>query len=276
MQDFLAPNSERLFDTVLNSLCQEGQTVYNGSLDSNANTIEIYRPQFFFEHVQLVTELHRRGFSYRLEAYLDRLSLKTKQVIRMSGDRHEGFHFFEPRIVNYQMIARSQSWIAIPFNDELDIDRQFRLPEYLYNTRVCVHLDLWKHGNRLTEILRCKLEHARSRISSCIECAENLLCPMCPTEIQVNVVPFAKKSKIEGIMLIVTRWQLLGDGISPFEKHWAHRLQERCKPWPWLEGTYIKNAFEFHPGKKWDAILDAGEAWKLIRRANSSGFRRGV
>lgn len=60
----------------------------------------------------------------------------------MTSDMYEGFHFFEPRIVNYQMIARSQSWIAIPFNDEFDIDTQFRLPEYLYNTRVCVHLDL--------------------------------------------------------------------------------------------------------------------------------------
>lgn len=138
-------------------------------------------------------ELHRRGFSQLSEAYLDRLSLKAKQVVRMTSDRHEGFHFFEPRIVNYQMIARSQSWIAIPFNDEFDIDTQFRLPECLYNTRVCVHLDLWKHENRLTEILRCRLNHARSQMSSCIDCTDNIMCPMCPTEIEVNVEPFAKK-----------------------------------------------------------------------------------
>lgn len=126
---------------------------------------------------------------------------------------HEGLHFFQPRIVNYQMIARAQSWIAIPFNDEFDIDTQFRLPEYLYHTGVFVHVDLWKHENRLTEILRCRLKHARSQMSSCTDCADNIMCPMCPTEIQVNVEPFAKKSKIEGIMLIVTRWQLLEDGI---------------------------------------------------------------
>lgn len=133
VQDFWARNSERVFNTVLNSLCQKGQTVYNRSLDSNANTIEIYHRQFFFEHVQLVMELHRRGFSQLSEAYLNRSSLKTKQVVRMTSDRHEGFHFFEPRIVKYQMIARSQSWIAIPFNDEFEIGTQFRLPEYLYN-----------------------------------------------------------------------------------------------------------------------------------------------
>lgn len=75
------------------------------------------------------------------------------------------------------------------------------------------------------------------------------MCPMCPTEIQVNVEPFAKKSKIEGIMLIVTRWQLLGDGISPFEKHWAHRLQERREPWPWLEGASIKKLLNITLGK---------------------------
>ena len=73
-------------------------------------------------------ELHRRGFSQLSEAYLNPLSLQTKQVDRMTSGRHEDFHFFEPRIVNYQMIARSQSWIAIPFNVEFDIDTQFRLP----------------------------------------------------------------------------------------------------------------------------------------------------
>ena len=75
------------------------------------------------------------------------------------------------------------------------------------------------------------------------------MCPMCPTEIQVNVEPFAKRSKIEGNMLIVTRWQLPGDGISPFEKHWAHRLQKRCEPWPWLEGAYMKKFLKIPLGK---------------------------
>lgn len=50
-------------------------------------------------------------------------------------------------------------------------------------------------------------------------------------------------------MLIVTRWQLLRDGISPFEKHWAHRLQEQCEPWPWLEGAYIKKLLNITLGK---------------------------
>ena len=63
VQDFWAPNSEGVLNTVLNSLCQKSQTVDNGTLDSNANTIEINHRQFFFEHVQLVMELHRRGFS---------------------------------------------------------------------------------------------------------------------------------------------------------------------------------------------------------------------
>ena len=41
---------------------------------------------------------------------------------------------------------------------------------------------------------------------------------MCPTETQVDIKPFADgKSNVRGIMLVITRWQLLGDGSSPFD-----------------------------------------------------------
>ena len=69
---------------------------------------------------------------------------------------------------------------------------------------------------------------------------------MCPTETQVDIKPFADgKSNVRGIVLVITRWQLLGDVSSPFDKRWAHRLCERCDPWPWHEGramAYIMDA----------------------------------
>ena len=54
-------------------------------------------------------------------------------------------------------------------------------------------------------------------------------------------------------MLVITRWQLLGDGSSPFDKRWGHRLCEGCDSWPWHEGNamaYIKDDFENRPGVK--------------------------
>ena len=71
-------------------------------------------------------------------------------------------------------------------------------------------------------------------------------------------------------MLVITRRQLLGDGSSPFDKRWGHRLRERCDPWPWHEGRVmacIEDGFENRPGVKWDSILDAGEAWRLVQSA---------
>lgn len=269
-----ASNSSRLFDRVRQSLCQKGRSVYNHDPNSHAKTWVVYHNGFVFEHVQIAMELHRQGSSHLLNAYLDRLSLKNKDVVAMSyWERYKGFHFFEPRIVDHQMIVRAQSWVVMPLNDRLSIHRQFQLPDNLRNMTVCAHLDTrWRQENLLTGTLRCRLEHARYQTSSsCVNCVGNLRCPMCPTEIQVDIKPFAdKKSKSRGVMLVVTRWQLIGDGHSPFERHWAHRLREQCDPWPWHEGASmaeIKTAYEACPGIKCDSILNAEEALKLMRRS---------
>ena len=268
-------NSERLFMRVFESLCEKGLTAYNAPPNSNAHIRVVYHDQFVFEHVQMAMKLHREGASHLLKSYLQRLSLTNKEVTEMSfTESYNGFHFFEPRIVDHQMVVRAQSWIVMPSYDRVNVHNRFRLPDNLCNTTVCAHLDLrWGQANRLTKILCCRLGHARYQTPSpCINCEGNLRCPMCPTEIEVDIKPFAdEKARTRGIVLVITRWQLVGDGTSPFEKHWAHRLHEECDPWPWLESgslTAIKDAFENQSGTKWDSILSAGEAWKLMRRAS--------
>lgn len=216
----------------------------------------------------MAMQLHQRGSTYLLKGYLAHLSLTKKEVIEMSlFEGYKGFHFFEPRIVDDQMIVRAQSWIVIPSNDRVNIHKHFRLPGYLYDTRVCAHLDLRDgEDNRLTWLLRCRLEHVRYQASSpCVSCVGNLRCPMCPTEVQVDIKTFCvgESKTTRTIMLIITRWQLVGGGTSPYEGHWAHRLSKRCNPWHWHEGgplSNIKKSFEDQPGAKFDLILDAGEA----------------
>lgn len=274
VQELWTPTHERIFNRLEESLCQRGKSSYNEDPDSNANTRTVYHHRFCFEHVQMAMQLHQRGSTHLVKGYLAHLSLTRKIVIEMSlFGGYKGFHFFEPRIVDDQMIVRAQSWIVIPSNDSLNYHKQFRLPRYLYNTTACAHLDL-RHGedNPLTWLLRCRLAHVRYPVSSpCISCGRNLRCPMCPTEVQVDIKTFhdGKSKTTKTIMLVITRWQLVGGGTSPYEGHWAHRLSNQSNPWHWPNGDSVpnfKNTYENQPGPKFDAILDAGEAWKLVRK----------
>ena len=53
----------------------------------------------------------------------------------------------------------------------------------------------------------------------------------------MDIKPLADgKRNARGIMLVITRWQLLDDGTSPFDKGWTHRLCEGCETWSWHEG----------------------------------------
>ena len=88
---------------------------------------------------------------------------------------------------------------------------------------------------------------------------------MSPREIQVDMKLFAGgKGNVRGFMLVITRWQLLGDGGSLFDERWRCRLCERCDPWLWHEGramANIKNTFVVLVFE-WDSVLDAGEGWQ--------------
>ena len=274
VQELWTSKHERIFNRLEESLCQRGRSSYNEDPNSNANTCRVYHHRFTFEHVQMAMQLHQGRFPHLLKGYLAHLSLTKTQVVEMSSFAgYNGFHFFEPRIVDNQMIVRAQSWIVMPSNDRVNVHKQFQLPEYFFNTTVCAHLDLgYGDENRLTRLLRCRLAHVRYQKSSpCVSCVGNLRCPMCPTEVQVDIKTFygGKSKTRRTIMLVVTRWQLVGGGTSPYEGHWAHRLSQRCIPWHWPEGgplSNIKNTFENQPGTKFDSILDAREAWRLVRR----------
>ena len=274
VQELWTSNPERIFDRVNENLCQRGRSSYNENPNSNVTSCTVYHHQFLFEHVQMAMQLHRRGFPHISKGYLAHLSLTKTQVVEMSSSEgYKGFRFFEPRIVDNQMIVRSQSWIVLPSNDKVNVHKQFQLPEYLYKTTVCAHLDLAEgEDHRLTWLLRCRLAHVRHQTSSpCVNCVGNLRCAMCPTEVQADIKTFCggKSKTRRTIMLIVTRWQLVGGGTSPSEECWAHRLSQRCSPWHWPEGgplSNIKSTFENQPGTKFDSILDVREAWRLVRR----------
>ena len=272
VEELWTSKHERLFERVNKSRCRWNGISYNYS---TADTRTVYHNNFFFEHVQMAMQLHQRGSAHTLKGYLALLSLTNEQVIDISsskGSKGFRFYFFEPRIVDNQMIVRAQTWLVMPYNSRLDDHKKVRLPEFACDATVCAHLSA-EGLDRLSRAIHCRLRHARGQTLPpyCLDCARVLRCPMCPTEVQVRTETFyVDKSKTRRvIILVVTKWQLVGDGTSPYEGRWANPLNERCDPWHWPEGDSvfnIKDTYENQRGTKFDSILDARNAWKLVRR----------
>ena len=274
VKELRTPNHERIFNRVNESSCNKGRSLYNVDPLSTIDTFKVYHRRFFFEHVQMAMQLHQHDSRHLLKGYLSHLSLTKAQVRNMSlsGD-HMGFHFFEPRIVDNQMIVRAQTWIVMLSKDGVDVQQHLDLPAYLSATTICAHLNLriWQE-NQLLQVVRCRLAHVQFHTPSpCVSCVGNIRCPLCPTEVQVDIKTlYSDECKMRSTtMLVITRWQLVGGGTSPYEEPWAYRLSRGCSPWHWLEGdpqSSIRHTFEGQRGTKFDSILDSRVAWKLVIR----------
>ena len=214
---------ERLFDRVNKSRCRWNGVSYGYS---TADTRTVYHDTFFFEHVQMAMQLHQRGSAHTLKGYLALLSLTNEQEIDISssnGSKGFRFYFFEPRIVDNQMIVRAQTWLVMPYNSRLDDHKKLRLPEFACDATVCAHLSAeGLEESQLSRAINCRLRHARGQTLPpyCLNCAAVQRCLMCPTEFQVRTETFyVDKSKITRvIILVVTKWQLVGDWYLPIRR----------------------------------------------------------
>ena len=276
VEELWTSTHERIFNRVEKSLCRRGRSSYNKDHDGTANTRTVYHDDFIFEHVQMAMQLHQRGSFHTLKGYLSFLSLKNEQRIDIStskGPKGYRFYFFEPRIVDSQMIVRAQTWLVMPYNDRLPIQERYPLPQFACDATVCAHLGTGGlEESLLRRTIYCALLHARYQtlLPCCLDCVRVLRCPDCPTEVKVATDTFyVDKSKTKRVVvLVVTKWQWVGDGTSPYEGCWANPLNKHCDPWGWPEDRAfsIKDTYENQPGTKFDSILDATKAWKLVKR----------
>ena len=232
-----------------------------------------YHAQFRFEHMQVAMKLYRLGLVSDAKSYLKCLALTEPLHHEMTTSQpsNMGYYFFEPRIIHNRVFARAQSWISIPKEQDQLINRHTFLR---YNV-VCVHLDADFRGvsKRFYMILQCVLEQLRGEQESCGECRALIRCHYCPTEVLVET----KRSfmQVERDLVVITKWQALGYGVSPFEPQWASHFQPRA-PWPWPKGStpgIIRDAFENQPGVKHDSIFNAETVWKSLKEEKSSSGR---
>ena len=117
----------------------------------------------------------------------------------------------------------------------------------------------------ISEVFRCKMEHlAAAEQDSCEKCCKLVRCEYCPTEVYVDA---KRLDDSQGGVLIITKWQLVGCGLSPFEEHWESHLDCPRRPWRYLlddaPGS-IQATYEEQPGIKHESLLRLAEAYDYL------------
>lgn len=241
--------AEEMYRRVSESRCQRGDGTYNyGRTDT-------YHAGFRFEHVQMTMKLYRRGLLADAKAFLTRSAFLQPAFL----PSYRGLYFFEPRFVNGNISVRTQSWIFNPGDQGVIMPMK-------YLTTVCAHLDGDQsyYTNPYHTVFRCKLEHLAAKQDSCEKCRSLIRCHYCSTEVYVEV---KRLDDSKGSVLITTKWQLLGDGLSPSEAHWESHLEPNRLLWPYFPDDApgsIQAGYEDQPGIKFDSLLTLTEAWKVL------------
>lgn len=256
---------EQLFRRVADGRCSLGDGTYN------YGTSLTYHPDFRFEHIQMATKLRRRGYVSDAKAYLTLLSfLQPARGLITYSPHTIGLYFFEPRFVDGQVFVRAQSWILIP------ITQGSKVP-MLHHTIVCHHLDgNGIHDGRVSSdnahvmAFRCKLKHLVRRQDSCEKCHSLIRCHYCPTEINVELR--RPNGNAECGLLIITKWQVLGRGLSPLEAHWESHLEteKHIAPWPYPPDCapgFIRDVYENQHGIEHGSLIEVEKAWQLLNES---------
>ena len=247
--------AEELYRRISKGRCPRADGTYN------YGTVDTYHAGFKFEHVQMAMKLYRRGLVADAKAFLTRSAfLQPARGCMTLFPSYEGLYFFEPRLVNGQIFVRAQSWIFNPGEQGAEVPRR-------HCTTVCAHLDGNSpyRRNSYTAVFRCQLEHLAAKQVSCRDCRRLISCHYCSTEVCVETKRLEGDSK--GGVLVITKWQLLGCGLSPSEVYWNSHLELSRLLWQYLPDRApgsIQASYEDQPGTKYDSLLKLAEAWRVL------------
>ena len=244
-----------MYRRVSEGRCLRGEGTYN------YGCVTTYHAGFKFEHFQMAMKLYRRGLLADAKAVLTHTAfLQPARGDLTTGPAYKGLYFFEPRLVNGRISVRAQSWILIPGGQGVVMPSR-------HWTTVCAHLNgNYPFRNQYTAIFRCQLEHLVAKQVSCEGCCSLIRCHSCATEVRVEAKRLDEEFK--GNFLVITKWQLLGCGLSPSEAHWRSHLERSGLPRSHLPYCAppgdIRASYEDQPGTKYDSLLKPAEALNLL------------
>lgn len=174
--------------------------------------------EFSFVHLQMAMKLHRLGKNPGTHlAFLTR----TNDMFQ-SRTGYAPYIIHEPRIVDNEILFRSQYWLLLPWRYIENASSIERVATHgLGNFKICGHLSFWDH--RLARIFTCFCNHLATSTPLCLFCTDLWQCEHCDAEFQMHVKDYGKK----GFAFVVTKWANLGPALSPYDKKWTLHLEFR-------------------------------------------------
>lgn len=217
-----------------------------------------------FPHIQSAMKRHRYGPEHGFPL----------EVFSYSEVEDEGAHLttlftYEARIVNDELLMRSQQWLLVPS------DRR----ESLYTQRLlhhlCEHIS-WAHPSRrnnnlsLPGLVKSTLDLLQAR-QPCSTGTQQ--CSQCYMDYVIDAVDFDEK----GVALLVTRWINLGAGFTPEDPKWRNHMKwprDRGAVYqPQLTGS-IRLSFEDQEGQSLRDVTQENIS-KLFSKRKTQPLTRG-
>lgn len=192
--------------------------------DFLAHLFLYYHDRLRFEHVQMAMKQHRLGLNSGL--HLDYLSTLETDNWSLPYTHQKSM---KARIVSNSFLVRIQDRLLIPAEEVVKT-----IP--IYYLRLCRHLSSFSKDDRLSKLLRCRLDHSHDQ-HPCSTCNGLKQCRYCPTEFQIDHKSFGK----QGMVIFITRWLNFGAGLTPSDPNWkSHAFDVR--------GTGVYQNHEFDEG----------------------------
>ena len=173
---------------------------------------------------------------------------------------YRGFVVREPRFVKDQLFVRTQYWTFLHIVPGMQTST---LP-MRHCTAVCNHPDGNSKGQDSYALtLKCRFAYLGTENDSCTFCEGLTRCAHCVTDVVMDTKTHEKGEKA----VVVTKWQAFGSlwNSDPSRYLWHPLEQEIPQP---LES--ISAFFEKQPVVKYNDVLGAGAAWKLMTELCSS------
>ena len=186
--------------------------------DIRAGAWPVFFSQFTFVHLQMAMKLHRMGKDPK--SHLEFLTRTNVKLHSTTG--HRPYISHEPRIIDDEVLFRSQYAILIPRTDLQDASTMKRLvPDGLGYFAICGHLTLG--GTSLIDLFTSLWRYVAA--APYVDCARiNLFeCEACGAESQMHSKSYGE----EGVIFFVTKWANLGAAMSPYDDKWTAHLDDR-------------------------------------------------
>lgn len=172
-----------------------------------------------YSDARLVMRRHRHGVEYGIPAQKLDLDFSIRKKWR-TGVRTELTR--EARIINGELYLRTVGEFWHPHGDTLGLRR------HLEANKICNHICMRPGNGEYSPLFKVPEVMAPNSASELMSCdSASASCPWCMTDYTISVT-WAKRGALQGWVVDLVIYYLLGDCRSPFEWKWRSICERSC------------------------------------------------